>query len=162
MLKGSVYVTERITNVIRVYNLELSLERIIKLDGVVLSVHKSISVANNTIAVVDGLDAIALLNDNEAQQSNKLCHIHANMNCIEDVKIYNENSEEYLVYSVDSCNNNVKEFKKDKKNETIKFKREFEVINGIAVNSVRSSAGFMAIVTHSPSKIDVINMKNCQ
>lgn len=146
----------------RVYNINLNLERIIKLDGVVESVHKSLSVVKDRIAFVDGFDGIALLKDQETEQSNRLCHIHENMRCIEDVTMYDDNSQVYLVYSVDSCENTVKEFEIDKKSETIELKREFQVKNGIVINSVRSSAGFMAIVTHSPSKIDLIDMNKCQ
>ena len=82
------------------------------------------------------------------------------MNCLESVSKY-ENKTHTLVYATDSCKSEVKEFLYDSDKMHIEPLRSFKADSGVAVDSIRSSAGFLAVLTHSPTKIDIIPLSSC-
>ena len=158
--QDSIYVTERPTNQIRVYDKILRLMRVINLDGVITSVHSSLSVAPNVNVLVDGLDAAALFSVNEEGNQMNLCHFDKHMNCIEDVDVLDVENSGSLIYVTDGCTNEIKEFfySNDKK---LMLKNKYPVLDGVPISSARSPSGFMAVLTHSPSKIDILDMGRC-
>ncbi len=131
--------------------------------------HKSIAVKNRVKVVVDGLDGIALFNEDSVKfknkQPDKICHFYVNINCVEEVNVYAEKYNTSLIYGVDSCKNEVIEFlyQSNLKNITgsVKIQKYFGLSTGIVTDSVRSTAGFLAVVSHSPSQINIIDLERC-
>jgi len=132
-------------------------------------VHKSISVTNDINVLVDGLDGIALFNKGNQTFKNSqpfnICHFYKNMNCVEEVNAYVDKFNRSFIYAVDNCKNELIEFsyKLNQTNltDSIKIEKKFGFPNGILTDSVRSKAGFLAITSHSPSRIKIIDLGKC-
>lgn len=153
--------TERASKNIRVYNEDLIHLETIKVSNVIQSIHRGLAVAKNMKVVIDGLDAVGLLSEGRAGGDEEVCHFYKNMNCVESVRKYEQDKAHTRVYVTDSCENQVKEFAYNSAQATIEPMRSFKVESGVAIDAVRSPAGFVAVLTHSPTKIDVLSLNGC-
>lgn len=169
-----VYVSERAKNQIRVYDTLLRLVRIINLNGVIVSTHSALSVDQNVRVFADGLDGVALFNprnNNKIANRKKtntmseisrvnICHFYKNMNCIEDIDVYTEEKFKSSIYIVDSCDNDVKQFFYSRE-EKIQLANRFRINYGKPISAVRNSFGYLVVLTNSPTKIDILDIKEC-
>lgn len=168
-----IYVSERAKNQIRVYDSILRLVRIINLNGVIVSAHSALSVDQNVRVFADGLDGVALFNprnNNKFSLSRKktmseisrvnICHFYKNMNCIEDIDVYTEEKFKSSIYIVDSCDNDIKQFYYSRE-EKILLANKFKINLGKPISSVRNSFGYLIVLTNSPTKIEILNIKQC-
>ncbi len=175
-----IYVSERARNQIRVYDSILRLVRIINLNGVIVSTHSALSVDENVRVFADGQDGVALFNPRS--NNNKLntgsagrrkvslisevsrvniCHFYKNMNCIEDIDVFTEEKFKSSIYVVDSCNNDIKQFFYSRE-EKIVLKKNFKLeAVGRPISSVRNSLGYLIVLTNSPTKLSILDIKEC-
>lgn len=164
-----IYVSQRTNSQIRVFDKSLHLVRIIRLNGVIVSLQKAMAVDDNIHVFVDGLDSVAMFNPTPIGTKNKIstnpettrvniCHFFSNMNCIEDIDVYTEAGYKSSIYVVDSCDNEVKQFyyTKDKK---ILLTKRFKINSGSPISATRNSFGYLFVLTNAPAQIHVLDLK---
>jgi hypothetical protein len=168
---NEIYVSERPTNIIRVYDTNLELLRTIDLKGVVISAHRSISVNRNANVFVDDSSAVGFFNDmtKSDQQPDgpkssvaNVCHFYLSKDCVEDVHSYSDHSKQKtFIYIVNSCTRDVLqyEYHHAHKNLTLVHTMKTE---GIPISVVRNDNGFVYVLTSAPYRIDVFKPSECK
>jgi hypothetical protein len=171
-----IYVSERPKNLIRVYDKLLRLMRVIYLNDVVISAHKSISINQNARVIMDGNSAVALLNPNFnlmlstslnkkkysiIPDNNKVsvCHFFKSVDCLEDVEVITKTKTKSSIFVADSCDKDIKVFNYSK-DEKIKLINKISLMdepNSIVINSNDYLFEFSA----RKSKINILDLKEC-
>lgn len=147
-----IYVSSRLNNQLRVYDLMLNLLEKINISNVIVSIHNNLAIDSNVKVVTDGLDGVGLLLKN-----NMTCHFYSNMMCIEDIDVYNEkNSSKSSIYVVDSCEKNVKQFIFSQ-DEKILLKNVYNIsTNEKILSATRISHNILIVFTKYPTKITLL------
>jgi hypothetical protein len=172
-----IYVSERPKNQIRVYDKQLRVLRLIYLNGVIVSSHHALAVNQNVRVTLDGLDAISLFNPNNMVPNEKfdikkkyslipennrvnMCHFYKKISCLNDLHVLAESKSKSYIYLIDSCDANLLEFVYNK-DEKINMTRRIHIPLGMPISVTANQFGNLFVLTDSPRKIFMIDMKEC-
>ena len=110
--EDNIYVSERASNIIKVYDNNLNFLRNIEINGVVISLHRAIDINQNIRIFADDSSGIAFFNQiqHSGDSISNACHFYYDKNCVEDISTIVENKNKTLIYVADSCNKEVKQF----------------------------------------------------
>jgi hypothetical protein len=98
-----------------------------------------------------------------------ICHFYTNKNCLEDIHLQNKSETTNVngkthIFIADSCDNDVKMFL-FAKDERMQLLKRFRVPLGKPVSMATLSSTIsehLLVLTHSPRKIYVFDMKSCK
>lgn len=157
-LDDQLYISERPSNEIRIYDNNHNFLRSILVHGVVLSIDKSISINHNLRVFIDGLSSVALfLKQNKHDDVSQACHFYFHKNCIHDVYTYIDtktNSSNILM--TDDCNKEVRHYILHQNSKILKLRGIIKTL-GVPTTSIATDDGSIIIVTYNPRMIVVYN-----
>lgn len=158
-----IYVSERPTNVIKVYDKNLNFIKNIEIDGVIISAHRAITVNNNIRLFADDSSGVAFFNRirNSVDSIAHACHFYYKKNCIEDISSIVENKNKTLIYVADSCNHEIKQFIYTSNENNIALLHSLNVY-GIPTSVVSNENGYLFVLTSVPSKLNVFYPRDCK
>ena len=172
----NIYVSQRLSKQIRVYDKVLRLVRVINLDDVVTSPHVSIDISPNVNLFLDGNDAISVfvptnsllgLKKNKKKYSltaetnrGATCHFYQHMSCLKDMSVFTHNTHQSEIYIADLCDRNVKEFTYVK-NQKIELTNEYALNGGTPTSTVKNIDGMLFVLMDNPRTIKIIDTKQC-
>lgn len=157
-----IYLSERPSNEIRVYDCNHNYVKSILVHGVVLSIDKSLSVNSDIRLFIDGLSSVALFQkENKQDDSSQACHFYFHENCIHDVYTFMDTTT-YTnhVLITDDCNREIRHYILHKNSKIFKLKGIIKTI-GIPTSTIAIDNGFIIIVTYNPRMILVYNLNYC-
>jgi hypothetical protein len=165
---NQVYVSERPTNIIRVYDENLEVLRTIKLDDVVVSAHRTISVNRNANVFVDDSSAVGFFTDTTDLNTDYLtgdpfntvsdvCHFYMSKNCIEDANSYTDHIKHKThVNIVNSCSKEVLQYEYHSMHKNLTLVNVYKT-EGIPISVVQYENGHLYVLTSVPYRIDVFS-----
>ena len=160
-----VYVSQKLENQIRVYDKNLRLTRIISLTGIVTSPHHALAVNEQVRVLLDGMDSVGLFDaPNLKGSKNNVCHFYTNKNCLEDLHVPSSGfaqSDKTSIFVADSCDKDVKQFVFAKE-ERMQLIKRYKIPAGKPVSMVTMPSEHLLVLTHSPRKVYVFDMKTCK
>ena len=142
-----IYLSERPSNIIRVYDHNLNLVKKIEINGVVISAHRAIDVNQVARIFADDSSGVAFFNqiENSDDNSANACHFYHQKNCVEDITLKVENKSRTLVYIANGCSNEVKQFEYTN-NGNLNFVNSYNT-NGKPVSVLATDHGYVFILT---------------
>jgi hypothetical protein len=174
-----IYVSERASKQIRVYDKLLRFVRILNLNDLIVSPHRAISINSNLRVVMDGSDGLALFENpvnlvpsrsftsrrkfTLLHKNNKInvCHFFESMGCLEDLHVYSETKTISSLFAVNNCNQEILQFTHNKEHQKLQLSRKYQISNGKPISAKKNSFGHLFILTDMPRKILILDTREC-
>ena len=161
--EDNIYVSERPSNTIRVYDGNLNILRKLDINGVVVSAHRAIDINHAARVFADDTSGVAFFNkiENTDDLVSNACHFYHKKNCVEDVSLKMEKKNKTLIFIADGCSNEVKqyEFISD---HNLNYISSYSY-NGKPLSILANDNGFVFVLTkmNKESNINVYYPRNC-